>query len=199
MMMSGFDETSPPTYPYLKAVSAHSAAVQLYARSGQLATADVLYSRGKADDKLCPLGRDVVGNMHHLFVNCKEYSEWRNMAALDLIVDTEKRLRGLLVDGQERRMVEENLLHLAESIFSDDSPVWPLRKNVYYLGKHPSLSKCINEMTIKNGILRRRIISHISTDWHSRCIRLAGRIFGDYQRRMAVIKDAGNQLTVHTF
>jgi hypothetical protein len=42
MGMSGFDETSPPTYPYLKAVSAHSAAVQLYARSGQLATVDLL-------------------------------------------------------------------------------------------------------------------------------------------------------------
>ena len=27
-------------------------------------------------------------------------------------------------------------------------------------------------------------ISFISTDWHIRCIRLAGRIFGDYQRRI---------------
>jgi hypothetical protein len=187
MTMSGFDETSPPTYPYLKAVSAHSAAVQLYARSGQLATADVLYSRGKASNKICPFGCEAIGNMHHLFVNCKEYTEWRSQAGLDLVVDTEKKLRGLLVNDEERKGVEDDLLHLAESIFSDDSPIWPLQKNVYYLGKHPSLSKCINETTVKNEILRKRVIFHISTDWHSRCIRLAGRIFGDYQRRMAVM------------
>lgn len=35
--MSGFDETSPPSHPYLKAVSVHSATVlQLYVRSGRV-------------------------------------------------------------------------------------------------------------------------------------------------------------------
>jgi len=168
-------------------VSAHSAAVQLYARSGQLATPDVLYSRGKANNKVCPFGCEAIGSMHHLFVNCKEYTEWRRQAGLDLVVDTEKKLRGLIVNDEERKMVEDVLLHLAESIFSADSPIWPLQKNVYYLGKLPSLSKCINETTVKNEIMRKRVTVHISTDWHSRCIRLAGRIFGDYQRRMAVM------------
>ena len=83
--------------------------------------------------------------------------------------------------------MKNDLLRLAESIFSDDSCFWPLQRNVFYLGKFPSLKKYINEITVKSEILRRRVVSHISTDWHSRCIRLAGRIFGDYQRRMAVM------------
>lgn len=37
------DKHTPPDYPYTCATSAHSAAVQLYARSGQLATADILF------------------------------------------------------------------------------------------------------------------------------------------------------------
>lgn len=194
MMMYGFDETSPPMYPYLKAASAHSAAVQLYARSGQLATADLLHSRGKAEDKSCPLGCNAIGNMHHLFVYCAEYSEWRNQAGLELVSDTEKRIRGLLKED-ELEPVATGLLKLAESIFSSDSLAWPLQKNVYYLGKHPSLTKCINKTTVKNEVLRRRLISHISTDWHSKCIRLAGRIFGDYQRRMAVMNGCRKRST----
>jgi len=153
MSMSGFDETSPPPYPYLKAVSAHSAAVQLYARSGQLATAEVLHSRGKAQEKLCLLGCNLIGNMHHLFVHCTVYTEWRSQAGLELVADTEKRLGGLLKDD-ELKAVEANLLQIAESIFSADSSRWPLQENVYYLGKHPSLTKCINATTVKNEILR---------------------------------------------
>ena len=194
MTMSGFDETSPPLYPYLKAASAHSAAVQLYARSGQLATADVLYSRGKSQDRLCPFGCTAIGDMHHLFVSCTAYTEWRTQAGSELVAETGKKLHSLLKNA-ELEAVEAGLLQIAESILSDDSPTWPLQKNVYYLGKHPSLKKYINETTVKSEILRRRVISHISMDWHSRCIRLAGRIFGDYQRRMAVINGCRKRAT----
>jgi hypothetical protein len=194
MLMFGFDATSPPPYPYLKAVSAHSAAVQLYARSGQLATADVLHSRGKAQEKLCPFGCNLIGSMHHLFVYCTVYTEWRSQAGLELVADTEKRLGGLLKD-EELKAVEADLLQIAESIFSTDSSLWPLQENVYYLGKHPSLTKCINTTTVKNEIRRRRVISHISMEWHSRCIRLAGRIFGDYQRRMALLNGCRKRST----
>ena len=64
------DPGPPPDFPYIKAVSAHSAAIQLYARSGQLAMADVLYRRGKKDSDLCCLGCDATGDMHHIFVYC---------------------------------------------------------------------------------------------------------------------------------
>lgn len=42
MVTWAHDDSFPPEYPYLKATAAHLAAVQLYARSGQLATADIL-------------------------------------------------------------------------------------------------------------------------------------------------------------
>ena len=176
----------PPTYSYLKAVSAHSAAVQLYARSGQLATPDILYSRGKAGDNLCPFGCGVTGSMHHLFVQCTVYSEWRVQASSELVIETRKKLRCLLTDG-DCSSIEDGLVQIAKSIFSADSSKWPLQKNVFYLGKHPSLKELINETSIQNTVLRRRIISHISSEWHSKSIRLAGRIFRDYQKRMAVI------------
>jgi hypothetical protein len=182
----GFDDTSPPLYPYLKATSAHSAAVQLYARSGQLATMDVLYARGKANDNRCPLGCDTIGNMHHLFIHCAAYAEWRIQAGNDIVDDTGKKLRGLLVE-RDCELIEDDLTQLAESIFSTDSSKWLLGKNVYYLGKHPPLTKYIDATTIPSTILRRRVISHLSSEWHTRCIRLSGRIFGDYQRRMAVM------------
>lgn len=187
MSMSGFDDTSPPIYPYLKAVPAHSAAVQLYARSGQLATAEILHSRGKTENRSCPRGCNRIGDMHHLFVHCEEYAEWRNQAGLELVLDTEKRLQGILKGEELQAVLKTGLLRLAESIFADDSSMWPLQKNVYYLGKHPSPAPYINETTVKNVIIRRRATSHIAMEWHSRSIRLAGLIFGDYQRCMAVL------------
>ncbi|KDR65825.1 hypothetical protein GALMADRAFT_15977, partial [Galerina marginata CBS 339.88] len=35
------------------------------------------------------------------------------------------------------------------------------------------------------SILKRRLKSHLASDWHTTSIRLAGRIFGDFQKRMA--------------
>ncbi|KIJ89618.1 hypothetical protein K443DRAFT_126728, partial [Laccaria amethystina LaAM-08-1] len=63
------DQSSPPDFPYLRSPSAHLAAVQLYARSGQLPTADILVERGKMSNNRCRLGCDDVEDMHHVFVN----------------------------------------------------------------------------------------------------------------------------------
>ncbi|KJA23005.1 hypothetical protein HYPSUDRAFT_66719 [Hypholoma sublateritium FD-334 SS-4] len=82
MVRLGYDMTSPPPYPYIRAVSAHSAAVQLYARSGQLATASVLHARGKIDSSTCALGCIAIGDAHHLFVNCEIYKKWRMKSAM---------------------------------------------------------------------------------------------------------------------
>lgn len=186
MSLYGYNNTSPPPYPYLKAVSAHSAAVQLYARSGQLATMDLLYSRGKAADNLCPFKCGAIGNAHHLFVHCTMYTEWRSLAEVELMAEMKKKLKGLLAE-EDCMSFERSLLKLVESMFSADSSDWPLHKNFYYLGRHPELTKIISESSISSTILRRRVIAQVSSDWHSKCIRLAGRIFGDYQKRMAVI------------
>jgi hypothetical protein len=45
-----YDPHPLPAYPYVKATSAYSAAVQWYARSGQLPTADGMRTKGQGDD-----------------------------------------------------------------------------------------------------------------------------------------------------
>jgi hypothetical protein len=95
--------------------------------------------------------------MHHLFVSCTVYTEWRIQAGVKLVTDTEKKFHGLLEDA-ELKAVEAGFLEIAESILSDDSPRWPLQKNIYYLGKHPSLKNDIIETMVKSDILWHRII-----------------------------------------
>ncbi|KAJ7856161.1 hypothetical protein B0H13DRAFT_1463299, partial [Mycena leptocephala] len=70
MALSHYDTKAPPEYPYTHAYSAYSAVVHLSARSGQLATADLLYSRGKSDDARCRMGCDAIEEQHHIFVIC---------------------------------------------------------------------------------------------------------------------------------
>jgi hypothetical protein len=178
------DSSSPPEYPYLKAVSAHSAAVQLYARSGQLATADVLHSRGKLEDDRCLHGCDAVEDMHHLFVHCWLYNEWRREAADEIVEKTRLKLENLDIE----EIIRDGLLKAAKSLFVDDPTVWPLHYSMFYLGQLPDLDLIIESgvVTVTIGeIKKKRLKAHISSDWHTSSIRLAGRIFGDYQRRVA--------------
>jgi hypothetical protein len=178
------DDTPPPEYPYLKAVSAHSAAVQLYARSGQLATADVLKRRNQLDIDKCRLGCNATESPRHLFIDCQKYQEWRNESLRELLTRTELKLDTFEVIGETK----ENLMNTAKSLFTD-SPVWPLHFSLYYLGQIPSIDKLFTDDFSINSTQKRRLISHLSADWHTSSIRLAGRIFGDFQKRMAVLHD----------
>ncbi|KAJ4499753.1 hypothetical protein C8R41DRAFT_729585, partial [Lentinula lateritia] len=72
-----YEPRPPSEFPYTRAYSAYSAAIQLYARSGQLAVADTLFSRGKIDEPYCRFGCRALEDPHHLFVECKRYTEWR--------------------------------------------------------------------------------------------------------------------------
>ncbi|KAJ7228423.1 hypothetical protein GGX14DRAFT_530225 [Mycena pura] len=74
MTIDLYDPTPPYEFPYTHAFSAYSALVQLYARSGQLPTADLLYSRG------C----EAIEDAHHIFVDCTHYASWRSKAAEEL-------------------------------------------------------------------------------------------------------------------
>ncbi|KAF8164064.1 hypothetical protein BJ912DRAFT_1035130 [Pholiota molesta] len=85
MLTWAHDTNSPPEYPYTKAASAHSAAVQLYARSGQLATADILKKRGLADDDRCRLGCNATESARHVFLKCPHYELWRRDACDEVI------------------------------------------------------------------------------------------------------------------
>ncbi|KAJ7203081.1 hypothetical protein GGX14DRAFT_307634, partial [Mycena pura] len=63
--------------------------------------------------------------------------------------------------------------------------VWPLKISQYYLGRIPRVHNHITRELISDTVKRRKLASHLSADWHTNAIRLAGRIFGSIQRTMA--------------
>lgn len=173
----------PPDFPYTRAVSAYSAVVQLYARSGQLPTADLLYTREKLADKRCRLGCDADESMRHTFVDCTVYQLWRDEALEQLTNKTVLKLDSMKIENP----IRANILSAAKSLFTDDPIIWPLHLTMYYLGQIPNLDTLIPSAHGLNEITLMRLKTHISSDWHTSSIRLAGRIFGDYQRKMAIL------------
>ncbi|KAJ7255014.1 hypothetical protein B0H12DRAFT_1050396 [Mycena haematopus] len=182
MLIGVHDHQPPPEYPYTRAISAHSAVIQLYARSGQLPTAETLESRAKLDLCMCRLGCMAVESMHHIFVDCVHFSAWRDAAAEEVATRTERKLveAGIVIDH-----VQCPILIAAKSLFIDDAVVWPLKISQYYLGQIPSIEAHITRDLLPDAVKRRKLTSHLSSDWHTSSIRLAGRIFGSIQRTMA--------------
>jgi len=82
------DQSSPPDYPYLRATSAYSIAIQLYARSGQLPTADLLKTRKQLVDDTCRLCCGSCESVHHLFIYCPFYGLWQDEAAAAVLKGT---------------------------------------------------------------------------------------------------------------
>lgn len=179
------DNHTPPDYPYIRATSAHSAAVQLYARSGQLATADILFRRGKIQDNGCRLGCNDVESMRHVFVKCAVYQQWRDEACEHTVENTTLKLSSMQLEGP----VKDILISAAKSLFSDHPTIWPLHLTMFYIGQIPDLETLIPPDHGLNKITMMKLKTHLSSDWHMSSIRLAGRIFGDYQRRMASLNN----------
>ncbi|KAF9058034.1 hypothetical protein BJ165DRAFT_1425238 [Panaeolus papilionaceus] len=175
----------PPEYPYLKATSAHSAAVQLYARSGQLPTANILKKRNIMEDDIC---RMECGNYtetpRHIFVICSKYETWRTDATNEVVKQTKLKAETMEIP----EILAQNLIHAAESLFRDNELIWPLHVSLYYLGQIPNIDSLLtgDESEPLTHMKKLRIKAHISSDWHTSAIRLTGRIFGDFQKRMAV-------------
>lgn len=172
----------PPEFPYTRAVSAYSATVQLYARSDQLPVADTLYRRNKLTSNLCRRGCLAVETPNHVFVECPVYDELRKSATRDLVERTSKALEDHSGGGPlDLGMVRKS----AESLFLN-SPVWPLGSSLYYLGQIPNVDTILKPVTSSiSAVAKRKLEAHVAAEWHTTSIRLAGRIFGDYQRRMA--------------
>ena len=180
----------PPDYPYLKVIAAHSAAVQLYARSGQLATADILKEWKKIDDDKCRLGCNATESPWHLFIECQHYDRWRKEAKIEVIEKTKLKAETIGIDEQTKC----SLMTTAKSLFHDDPTIWPLHSSFYYLGQILALSKLVQNASNLTEIQKRRIVANVTADWHLISIWLVGRIFGDFQRRMAAL----NQCPTHT-
>jgi len=60
---------------------------------------------------------------------------------------------------------------------------------MFYLGQIPDLETLIPPDHGLNKITMMKLKTHLSSDWHMSSIRLAGRIFGDHQRRMASLNN----------
>ncbi|KAJ7104689.1 hypothetical protein C8R44DRAFT_640066 [Mycena epipterygia] len=181
MLTAIYEQRPPPEFPYTRAYSAYSALVQLYARSGQLAVADVLNGRGKIDDDRCRFGCEAVEDAHHLFVECDRYKEWRRKAAEELTKKTELKLTEQGVEEGARK----DLLTAVKFMFDYNEQIWPLKHTFYYLGHIPPLDALLPQSVDLTSLKRERLLHHLAADWHLTAIRLAGRIYGDFQREMA--------------
>jgi hypothetical protein len=111
-----YDQTTPPSYPYLCATSAYSALVQLYARSGQLGVADRLHRRNKIISNYCRFGCGEVEDEHHIFVSCKRYKEWRSQSASYVYEKTKRKLDEAKLEDADSTLI----LEAAKSLFSDN-------------------------------------------------------------------------------
>jgi len=70
MAKSKYETRAPPMQPYTRALSAYMATVQLYARSGQLATASRLREKKLQQNDFCRNSCDAIEDPHHIFVQC---------------------------------------------------------------------------------------------------------------------------------
>jgi hypothetical protein len=98
-----YHKPNPPSFVYHRATSAYTAAVQLYARSGQLATAERVEDRqGDGNGGLCRLGCPEIEDEHHIFVRCPEFDEMREHAGKSLRKTLEERLSKVEDEGNNK-------------------------------------------------------------------------------------------------
>jgi hypothetical protein len=176
-----YDLNPPPPWIYTKATSAYTALVQLYARSGQLPTADGMYQKNSISSRVCRFGCPDTENPHHIFAICGRFSELRNKELASLCSTVKKRLDDADIDPPHQSAV----IQLAKFIFSDSDLVWPLHSTVYFLGQIPKVEPLLSPLSLPNSVNRSRLIHNIATDLHLSSVRLASRIFGDLQKEIS--------------
>ncbi|KAF8218493.1 hypothetical protein L208DRAFT_1350804, partial [Tricholoma matsutake] len=188
LVRSFYDPTPPPSYPYLRSLSCYSTLVQLYSRSGQLPTAVCLHSWHKINSHHCRFGcLGIPEDNHHLFVECPYFAELR-MNSLSAIVDiTGVKCCDMVDKHLLSHKVAQCLIAGAESLFSDNSVMWPLHFSAFNLGHIPDITRLLGfeQPTLHSSthpsIQLSRDIHSIALEWHTHSIRLAGRIWGQVQ------------------
>lgn len=173
-----YDRNPHPSYPYTHAVSAYSAAVQLYARSGQLPTRATMFNRGYTESNKCRFKCNEAETPHHLFAKCEKYDRWRNEAGEKL----ERVLREKLDKAPDKGNLE-GFWGKAKFYFKDND-YWPLHITQYYLGHVPKIDK--NRIA---SIEVKQLQSVLHNEMHYAGIRLAARIYGDYVKIAAREKE----------
>ncbi|KAJ7886574.1 hypothetical protein B0H14DRAFT_2563254 [Mycena olivaceomarginata] len=119
-------------------------------------------------------------------------SLWSTSDGRDIGIEVQTRILSMKLEEADMREEDRQpILNAAKSLFIDDPAVWPLKISQYYLSQTPSIQNFITYRTLPDTIKRRKLASHLSSDWHTSAIRLAGRIFGSVQRTMAARAAAG--------
>ncbi|KAK0499000.1 hypothetical protein EDD18DRAFT_1056963, partial [Armillaria luteobubalina] len=158
----------PPEHPYLRASSAYSALVQLYARSEQLDTTYTRFRRFGNVSPLCISGCDSLETIHHVFVSCPAYRSFRQQATKTLITETSR----ILDSAEVPLLFCSSFLQVIRRLF-EDGPDWPQSLSRFYLGLTPSLP-CRTDLP---EVKATRLLARIAHIWHTSSIRLAGRIW----------------------
>ncbi|KAK0243165.1 hypothetical protein EDD85DRAFT_318805 [Armillaria nabsnona] len=189
MLLPFYDQHTPPDHPYLRTSSAYSALVQLYARSDQLDTTYTRFRRFGNVSPMCVSGCDALETVHHVFVSCPVYHAFRQHATQTLITETSR----ILDSAEVPLLICRSFLQIIRRLF-EDGPSWPQSLSRFYLGLIPPLPA----LTGLTGAKTSRLLVRIAHTWHTSCIRLAGRIWAEYRRRVrpAPSKKKNNALAI---
>ncbi|KAF5373304.1 hypothetical protein D9615_007407 [Tricholomella constricta] len=164
-----YDSTPPPLFPYQRSPYAYAAIIQLYARSAQLDSRDLLTSRLDAGcTPWCRYGCHVLESPHHLFTHCHAFDTLRQSAVHDLLSSVDTAL-----DDSVPPPAQRTLIGLTRSLFSDDAS-WPTGQTRYYMGFLPP----IDHLHLPQSLHTR--ISHL---WHTASIHLAGRVWAKARQK----------------
>ncbi|KAK0502361.1 hypothetical protein EDD18DRAFT_688802 [Armillaria luteobubalina] len=187
MLLPLYDQHTLPEHPYLRASSTYSALVQLYARSEQLDTTYTRFRRFGNVSPLCISGCDSLETIHHVFVSCPAYRSFCQQATKTLITETSH----ILDSAEVPLLFCSSFLQVIRRLF-EDGPDWPQSLSRFYLGLTPSLPCRTGLPEVKAT----RLLAHIAHIWHTSSIRLAGRIWAEYKRRVRLAPPKKNKNAV---
>ena len=159
MAMWLYQSPNPPSYVYHRAMSAYTAAIQLYIRSGQLATAEKVEEwQGEGNGGMCRLDCHKIEDEHHIFVKCPVFNEWREQAGQHLSGEVEGRLDKADITA----CYKNRILTKAKSFYSDDPKLWLLKTSQFYLGHVPKISDWTPQDHDDSNLLSKRTVD----TWH---------------------------------
>ncbi|KAK0225360.1 hypothetical protein IW262DRAFT_1267418, partial [Armillaria fumosa] len=174
-----YDQHPPPAFLYTHTVSAYSAAVQLYARSGQLVTASGLYQKRLLAHEWCRLGCRAIESPHHVFVECPVFKNFRVEALKGILKVTERALQAVKKEIQDFPALRA----AAESFLSDCNTIWPLTDTQFYLGHVPPLDRYLQCSSFNSTVMHDRVLRNVHSAWHLVAVRLMGHIYRDFLQR----------------
>jgi hypothetical protein len=176
-----YDPNPPPPWIYTKASSAYTALIQLYARYGQLPTAEGMFLKNPSLSPLCRFGCPLIETPHHVFAVCERFSDLRCNELDSLILSIKKRLDAAAISIPDQTPFVE----LAKSIFSDSETFWPLDSTTFYLGQIPKIGPLLPLPSLTSSVTRSRLVHNIASDLHLSSVRLTSRIFGNLQKEIS--------------